>query len=129
MHSTRVTGGYAITPPLPPDLTSGTPFHPDTPEAPPYGCDLILRLDETHGPRAHATASRLEARRGSTYALDHQVQEVLNTYPGRTFTGLLICEGDAPGALWRITVRDSRAIVHHAQVQWPPDDAPAYEVP
>nr|BAP34723.1 hypothetical protein [Streptomyces sp. ML694-90F3] len=129
MHSTRVTGGYAITPPLPPDLTLGSVFHPDTPESPPYGCDLILRLDETDGPRAEATASRLEARRGDTYALAGQVQVALNTFPGHAFTGLLICEGNSPETLWRITVRDGRTVVHHARITWPGDDAPGDEAP
>ncbi|MEU5163225.1 DUF6205 family protein [Streptomyces sp. NPDC020875] len=127
MHTTLASGGYTITPPLPSERTAGSPFHPDTPEAPPYGCDLVLRLDQPDGPRAESTASRLEARRGDTYALAHQVQVAVDAFPGHVFTGQLECTGDTPQELWRIRVRNGRAVIQRAEVHWPPDDTPGDE--
>ncbi|MFE3094773.1 hypothetical protein ACFXG1_13185 [Streptomyces sp. NPDC059248] len=105
MHTIRVTGEIRIQPPLPQRLTQATPYHPDNPETPPYGCDLILHLDTT------GNATHLTTRRHDTHALTHQIQHALNTFPDHTFTGHLHCHGNQPGNQWHITITNGHAKV------------------
>ncbi|MEU3598401.1 hypothetical protein ABZ714_06645 [Streptomyces sp. NPDC006798] len=114
MHTIHITGAFTITPPIPPESTRGTLYHPETPEEPPYGCDLILRLDTT----GHAT--HLQPRRHHTHALTHQIQHAINTYPHHTITGQLHCHGPQPGTPWHITITNNHPTeTHHSTPETP----------
>ncbi|MEU3597540.1 hypothetical protein ABZ714_02200 [Streptomyces sp. NPDC006798] len=102
MRTTHVTGGYDIEPPLPPESAAVTPYGPGVPEAPPYGCDLVLRYDES------GSAARLVARRGETYGLLGQVRAAVARFPGHSFTGALHCADRTTGDGWQIAVAGRR---------------------
>lgn len=56
------------------------------------------------------------------YTLIQQVQQVVDALPGRTFSGHLDCEGEEAADLWRVVVRDGKAVKVVPRIVWPDED-------
>lgn len=133
-YTTHVTGGFTITPPLTwPEIKDaafsrgrdGLFFAPTI--------DLALRVDETsvdtdEGPLLRRTASMLVMPHIDEYRarnLVQQVQSCIDAFPGHTFTGRLECEGEENTDLWRVIIRDGRAVKVEPRIVWPDEDGAA----
>ncbi|MBA4865966.1 hypothetical protein H1V43_32405 [Streptomyces sp. PSKA54] len=131
-YITRVTGEFGITPPLTWTEIKSSPFEPVGRGA--YcaiDIDLALRVEETsvdteEGTLVRRTASALVMPYIDEYRardLIEQVQRCLDLFPGHTFTGRLECEGEENTDLWRVVIRDGRAVRIEPRIVWPDEEA------
>ncbi|MFM9616781.1 DUF6205 family protein [Streptomyces turgidiscabies] len=128
-YRTHVTGEYAINPPLAWPEFKDSEFAPDN-ITESYDPDLILRVaeetvDTADGPLLKRTATALVMREIDEYNsrnLLNQVQKAIESFPGHTFTGRLDCEGEENTDLWRVVIRDGRAIKVTPRIVWPDED-------
>lgn len=92
--------------------------------------DLDLRVEESSVDTDEGTLVR---RTGTAFVMRHideyrardlveQVQRCIDLFPGHTFTGRLDCEGDENTDLWRVVVRDGRAVRIEPRIIWPDED-------
>lgn len=124
-YTTHVRGEFAITPPLTWNEFKDSPFAEDHWSA----SDLVLRIDEESvdtedGPLLRRTASVLAMREIDEYNsrnLLAQVQKAIDSFPGHAFTGRLECEGEENTDLWRVVIRNGRAVKVEPQIVWPED--------
>jgi hypothetical protein len=125
-YTTRVEGEFAIMPPLSWPEFKDSKFAPDNAESS-HSPSLILRVaedavDTADGPLLRRTATALVMREIDEYRaydLLEEVQEAIDAFPGRTFTGRLNCEGEETGDLWRVVIRDGRAVRVEPRIVWP----------
>lgn len=131
-YHTHVEGEFAITPPLTWNEFKGSEFAPHNITST-YEPDLILRVDESSvdtddGPLLRRVATALEMRDIGEYrerGLVETVQRAIDAFPGHTFTGRLECEGEENTDMWRVVVRDGRAVRVEPRIVWPDEDAEA----
>lgn len=50
-----------------------------------------------------------------------EVQSAIDDFPGHTFTGRLDCEGEENADMWRVVIRDGRAVRVEPRITWPED--------
>lgn len=125
-YTTHVTGEFAIEPPLTWPEIKDSPFASDDWR----DSDLLLRVDEEQvntddGLLIRCTASALVMREIDEYNarnLITQVQAAVDAFPGHTFTGRLDCEGEENTDMWRVVVRDGRAVKVTPRIVWPDED-------
>lgn len=125
-YTTHVTGEFAINPPLTWPEFKDSEFAPDN-IIDSYDPDLILRVEEElvdtdDGPLLRRTATALVMREIDEYRaynLLDQVQAAVDSFPGHTFTGRLDCEGEENTDLWRVLIRDGRAVKVEPRIVWP----------
>lgn len=128
-YITHVTGEFAINPPLSWPEFKDSPFTPHN-ITKPYEPSLILRVDEEpvdtdDGPLLRRTASALVMREIDEYrarGLLDEVQQAVDSFSGHTWTGRLECEGEENTDLWRVVVRDGRAVEVRPRIVWPDED-------
>lgn len=125
-YTTRVTGEFAITPPL------GWPEFKDSRFAPHnltsrYTPSLVLRVNEEsvdtpEGLLLRRTAAALVMREIDEYrenGLVEEVQGVVDAFPGHEFTGRLDCEGEENSDVWRVRVKNGRVVRVDPEIVWP----------
>lgn len=125
-YYTRFSGEVRIVPPLTWAEVK------DSPWLSPEEGDLMLRLDVEEEPgtdgsavtRTRRTAGaivpiREDAYRG--YHADDHLQEIVEAFPGHEFTGHISAEGEEAGDLWRLAVRDGKAVRDEPRILWPGD--------
>jgi hypothetical protein len=125
-YITHVAGEFTITPPLTWPEFHDSPFASDDWR----DTDLVLRVDEEQvntddGLLIRRTASALVMREIDEYNarnLIQQVQAAIDAFPGHTFTGRLDCEGEENTDIWRVVVRDGRAVKVEPRIVWPDED-------
>lgn len=125
-YTTRVTGEFQITPPLKWPEIKDTPYISDDWR----DSDLVLRVDDQlidtdDGPLIRRTASVLAMRHIDEYranGLLETVQKAIDAFPGHTFTGRLECEGEENTDIWRVVIRDGRAVKVEPRIVWPDCD-------
>lgn len=125
-YTTRVTGEFAITPPLTWTEFRDSSFAPHNIEDS-YEPSLILRVDEDtvdtdEGPLLRRTATALVMRDIDEYrahGLLDEVQAAIDAFPGHEWSGRLDCEGDRNGDMWRVLVRNGRAVKVEPRIVWP----------
>lgn len=128
-YTTHVTGEFAIEPPLTWPEFKDSKFTPDNVKGK-WDVSLVLRItedtvDTDEGPLLRRTATALVMREIDEYRahrLLDEVQEAVSSFPGRTFTGRLDCEGEENTDLWRVIVRDGRAVRIEPRIVWPDED-------
>ncbi len=128
-YRTHVTGEFAIAPPLTWTEFKDSQFAPHN-ITEPYDPDVILRVaeesvDTEDGPLLKRTATALVMREIDEYNsrnLLAQVQKAIDSFPGHTFTGRLDCEGEGNADLWRVVVRNGRAVKVEPRIVWPDED-------
>lgn len=127
-YATRVDGEFEITPPLTWQEFKDSRFAPHNIESS-YEPSLVLRVDEDsvdteEGTLLRRTATALVMREIDeyrAYSLLDEVQEAVDAFPGRTWTGRLDCEGEENTDLWRVYVRDGKAVKVEPRIVWPED--------
>lgn len=130
-YITRVRGEFTIEPPLTWPEIQTSPFEPvGRCRYSAVGVDLDLRGEETSADTAEGTLVRrtgtaLVMRQIDEYRerdLVHQVQRCIDLFPGHTLTGRLDCEGEENVDLWRVIIRDGRAVRIEPRIVWPDED-------
>jgi hypothetical protein len=127
-YDTSVDGQFTITPPLTwaEIRTSPAPTKQDG------NFDVSLdvteeTVDTDDGQTIRKTAAALIpgwVGRGTFYHLVEHVQAVIDAHPGHQFTGYFECDGEDTGDLWRVVIRDGKAIRVEPRIVWP-DEADA----
>lgn len=128
-YTTHVTGEFAIEPPLSWTEFKDSCFAPHNIKIS-YVPSLILRvIEETvntdEGPLLRRTATALVMREIDEYrdrGLVAEVQSAIDAFPGHTFTGRLDCEGEFNTDMWRLVVREGRAVKVTPRIVWPDED-------
>jgi hypothetical protein len=137
-YITHVTGEFAIEPPLTWSEIKNGPFTTAMAQgrtvrlyiSSAHDYDLALRVNEEsvetdEGSLIRRTAAALVMKEIDEYRernLVEQVQEIVDAFPGHTFTGRLNCEGEENTDLWRVVVRDGRAVKVEPRIVWPDED-------
>lgn len=129
-YHTYVEGQFDITPPLTWPEFRDSKFAPANLENS-YRPSLALRVDEDtvdtdEGVLVRRTASALVMREIDeyrAYGLLEEVQEAVDAFPGHEWTGRLNCAGEENTDLWRVVVRDGRAVRVEPRIVWPDEEA------
>lgn len=124
-YDTSIDGHLAITPPLTwaEIRTSPAP----TKQNGDYDVSLDVTeetIDTDDGQTIRKTAARLIpgwSGSGTFYNLIEHVQAVVDAHPAHEFTGHFECDGDEPGDLWRVVIRDRKAVRVEPRIVWPDD--------
>ena len=124
-YVTTFNGQIEITPPIPWGQIKESPFLPDNART--YGKDIKFLIEEAEretddGILVTRSAVGLvstwdDDARG--YHIVEEVQEAVDAHPSHEFTGRLDCEGEEAGDLWRLEVRDRRAVKVTPRIVWP----------
>lgn len=128
-YNTHVTGEFAVTPPLTWNEFKDSPFAPHNIQSS-YDPSLILRVDEDsadtdEGPLLRRTAYSLAMRdidEYRAYGLLDEVQAAVDAFPGHSWSGRLECEGEQNTDIWRVVIRDGRAVRVEPRIVWPDQD-------
>ena len=128
-YRTHVTGEFAITPPLTWNKFKDSEFTPENVKGK-WDVSLVLRVtedtvDTDEGPLLRRTATALVMREIDEYrerGLVAEVQSAIDSFPGHTFTGRLDCEGEENTDIWRVVIRDGRAVKVEPRIVWPDED-------
>ncbi|MYR60041.1 hypothetical protein GTY54_28690 [Streptomyces sp. SID625] len=130
-YTTHVRGEFAIEPPLTWTEIKDSPFEAVSTHAYlAHDIDLSLRVAETsidtdEGALLRRTGTALVMREIDEYRernLVQQVQQCIDLFPGHTFSGRLECEGEENTDIWRVIVRDGRAVRVEPRIVWPDED-------
>jgi hypothetical protein len=127
-YNTEVGGELTITPPLTWNEFKDSTFHVPTDAY----ADLDVKLavteetvDTDEGPLLRKTATALVpawCAPFKAYHLLEHVQQAIDAFPGHTFSGHFGCSGEEAGDLWRVVVRDGRAVKVEPRIVWPDED-------
>lgn len=128
-YTTHVTGEFAIEPPLTWPEFRDSEFAPHNAKSS-WDPDLILRVNEENvdtadGPLLRRTATALVMREISEYNsrnLMATVQKAIDAFPGHDWSGRLECEGEENTDMWRVVIRDGRAVKVEPRIVWPDED-------
>lgn len=123
-YNTSVSGEIRIEPPLTWAEIKDSPFLAS------YGLDVTLRVEEEtvdtpDGTLTRRTATALIPSWEDSYKAYHlveHVQRAIDAFPHRRFTGRLECEGEENTDLWRVIIRDGRAVRVEPRIVWPDED-------
>lgn len=125
-YTTHVRGEFTITPPLSWPEFKDSPFYSATGEWDDLKRDVILLVSEdtnlVDASLIRRTATALAFAEISEYReenLVEHVQEAVDAFPGHTFTGRLECEGEEDTDMWRVVIRDGRAVRVEPTITWP----------
>jgi hypothetical protein len=130
-YTTRVECEFAIEPPLTWKEVKNSPFEAVSTRAyVAHDIDLVLRIEESsvdtdEGALVRRIGTALAMREVDEYRernLVEQVQRCVDLFPGHTFTGRLECEGEENTDIWRVIVRDGRAVRIEPRIIWPEED-------
>lgn len=129
-YLTHITGEITITPALTWREFKDSPFNTRSLDAYDGLKEVKFRtIDETvetdEGPLLRKVAVALvpesDERRKYYQVIEH-VQEAIDAFPGHEFTGRFECAGEDAGDLWRLVVRDGRAVKVEPRIVWPDED-------
>lgn len=135
-YTTRFHGQIDIEPPIPWGQIRDCPFLPEISRGYGSGRDLMFVVEETERDTddgtvivrsAVAVVSTWEDEARGYHMVEH-LQELVDTFPEHDFVGRLDCEGADPGDLWRLTVKDGRAVRVDPRIVWPDDEEAAAEL-
>lgn len=129
-YNTHVTGEIAIEPPLKWAEFKDSPFNRTSVDAYDGTKNVELRVDtetvETDdGPLMRKSATSLIPAwdgSGKFYNLIEHVQEAIDAFPGHTFTGRFDCEGEENTDIYRVVIREGRAVKVEPRIVWPDED-------
>jgi hypothetical protein len=126
-YNTSYKGAIQIEPPLTWAEIKDSPYLPDA--AWNKGLDVKLNVveeivDTDEGTLTRRSADAIvpvteDSYKG--YDIVQTVQKLIDAHPGHEFTGRFDCEGDDSGDVWRLVVKNGRAVKVKAQIVWPED--------
>jgi hypothetical protein len=127
-YTTRVEGQFAITPALTWPEFKDSKFAPDNIKDS-WDPSLVLHIveepvDTPEGPLLKRTAVALVMREIDEYNardLLKEVQQAVDAFPGHEWSGRLECEGAENTDMWRVVIRDGRALKVEPVITWPED--------
>lgn len=122
-YYSTVTGEIAIIPPLSWKEIKDSPLLPHDEQRQ----DAKLALEESTVDTEDGTLIRRNAPRivpatddsYKAYDVVGAVQEIVNAFPGHTYTGYLQGEGEENDDMWRVYVKDGKAIEVKPEITWP----------
>lgn len=126
-NETRISGQIEITPPI----TWGELRKANWPTDNPYAKAIRLVIEETEVDvddgvmirRAGTAIAPIHEDYYKAYDIDDHINEVVDAFgKDRTFTGYLEGEGEEPGDLWRLYIRNGAAERVRPQIVWPDDE-------
>jgi hypothetical protein len=128
-YYTTVEGEIAIEPPLAWSEFKDSRFNSRSLDTYDGMSNIKLRVNEEtvetdEGQLVRLTATALVPAWGESskyYYLVEHIQQAIDAFPGHTFTGRLECSGEDAGDLWRVVIRDGRAVKIQPQLVWPED--------
>ncbi|WP_431781768.1 DUF6205 family protein [Streptomyces chumphonensis] len=126
-YYTTVEGEITITPPLTWAELKDSPFGRN-PNPALRDVTLVIaeeKVDTDEGPLLRRTGTALVPTYADGYKAYHlveHVQEAIDAFPGHTFAGRLDCSGADAGDMWRVVVRDGRAVEVRPRIVWPDED-------
>lgn len=53
------------------------------------------------------------------YHVLNLIEQLAETFPDRTYTGYILAEGEANGDIWRVRIKDGKAVKEEAKFSWP----------
>jgi hypothetical protein len=92
---------------------------------------LAVREEDTETDQGILTrryATRLEVTYQDEYReidLTGAVQDAIDAFPDHTFTGRFNCFGEDNEDIWRVVIRDGKAIKVQAHIVWPDEEESA----
>ncbi len=129
-NPTSIRGRITITPPLSWAQIKDSPYLRDNARSPRTWTspDVLLEVTETTVPTDDGELTRRQALAivpddGDTSArtMIYDVQDIIDAYPDHEFTGRFDCEGEQNADIWRVIVRDRKAVRVDARIVWPED--------
>jgi hypothetical protein len=124
-YNTSVIGRIGIEPPLTWAEIQASPFKPSLMDDADLDVCLDIaeeKVDTDEGELIRRTAGGLLPRWEDEYRAYHlveHVQKAVDSFPGHTFTGRLECEGEENTDMWRVVIRDGRAVRVEPRIVWP----------
>jgi hypothetical protein len=119
-YNTRVTGAILITPPL---TAAELRAHPEVKDG---DCAYVQVNEEPvetdEGTLIRTTGNAIVPWRDEEYKaydLVEQVQHIVSTFPDRAYEGRFDCYGEENPDIWRLVIRDGRAVQIRPQLIWP----------
>jgi hypothetical protein len=130
-YHTRVSGQFAIDPPIPYERLYGTEWVPPVLDGPSPSADVYIAcaiepIKSEQDPwvilgftgHGATVLPRWESDYDATNLLA-EVQRLVDAFPDHTFTGLFDCHGEERGDIWRIEIHDGQAVEVRPQLVWP----------
>ena len=126
-NPTYIHGRIEINPPLTWAQIKDSPFLKANARSRGLWPDAILDVTETTVDTDEGELTRREAvaivpdegTETSARTLLKDVQSIIDASPGHEFTGRFQCEGEENSDIWRVVIRDRRAVRINAQIVWP----------
>lgn len=126
-NPTYIHGRIEINPPLTWAQIKDSPHLKANARARSLWPDAILDVTETTVHTDEGELTRREAiaiipdegAETSARTLLQDVQAIIDANPGHEFTGRFQCEGEENSDIWRVVIRDRRAVRIDAQIVWP----------
>ncbi|MFJ2110608.1 DUF6205 family protein [Streptomyces sp. NPDC087850] len=127
-YKTHVTGELAINPPLTWAEIKNSIFDPaDLSDS--QNVMLAIteeRVDTDEGVLIRRTGTAIVSRWEESFKAYHLVEHVqmaIDAFPDHEWTGRLECEGEENTDVWRVIVRDRRAVKIEPRIVWPDEEA------
>lgn len=124
-YITNVYGELISSPPLTWSEFKDSPFY--APNGKDRDVKLVVsevRVETEDGSLVRRTATGLATANedeGRARHLIEHVQEAVDAFPGHTWSGRLECEGEENTDMWRVVIRDGRAVRIEPTITWPSD--------
>ncbi len=125
-YYTRFTEEIEITPPLTWKQIKNSPFLIEKG----YGSrDIKFRLESSRVETDYGWTMRTDAvavipvteEEMKGYDIEKHLQELIDAFPEHTFSGFFECKGEETGDLWRLKVKDGKAVRVEPSIVWPED--------
>jgi Family of unknown function (DUF6205) len=125
-YYTQIEGDFAIIPPLTRKELRNAGYDDHGKHASGWRT-LKPRVESTqtetdYGYQIEYTCNQIvpaDTERFKAYGVLNHMQEIIDAFPGHEFTGLLECTGEDPGDLWRVYVKNGKAIKVTPEIVWP----------
>lgn len=125
-YTTRVTGRIKILPPIPWGKVRRSRFLSDyrNGDRSPEVCFITeasgMTIEGLYGRAGVAVEPRYPGEAFSNYHIIRDLQALIDEYPTHTFIGHFDCAGEDAGDIWRLEVRDGRAVEVRPRISWTP---------
>lgn len=130
-YRTDARGQISISPPIPWGEIKDSPFLPGNARARATERDIMFRIDSEEVETAEGTLTRraavaMEQSWGDdsrNYNIVAHLQEAIDRYgKNHTFTGRFDMSGEESGDVWRVCIRNGKAVRVDPVVTWPDDE-------